>query len=85
MRQNKSSKEENACGAPNCNGSAVCFLPPWMPPRPRLRLHFEKPSESQGSKGRFRWRNAPKQPTRNTVAKKRAGQEDTDSDYLFDL
>ena len=30
----------------------------------------------------FRWKNALKQPTRNTVAKKRAGLEDVDSDYL---
>ena len=42
-----------------------------------------KPSESQRSRIRFRTRNAPKQPTRNTVAKKRAAQEDVDSDYLF--
>src|ERR1700736_1040603 len=28
-------------------------------------------------------RNAQKQATRNTAGKRRAGQEDTDSDYLF--
>ena len=27
--------------------------------------------------------NAPKQPARTTVAKKRAGQEDVDFEYLF--
>jgi hypothetical protein len=32
---------------------------------------------------RFRYRNAQKRPTRNTVAKKRAGREAEDSDYLF--
>jgi hypothetical protein len=31
----------------------------------------------------FRWRDARKQPTRNTVAKKRARQEEVDSGYLF--
>jgi hypothetical protein len=31
----------------------------------------------------LRSRNALKQPTRNIAAKKRAGQEDVDSDYLF--
>jgi hypothetical protein len=41
------------------------------------------PSESHGSRSPFRWRNVQKQPTRNTIAKKQAGQEDTDSDYLF--
>ena len=41
--------------------------------RPKLRLHFAKPSESQRSRSRFRWRHAQKQPTQNTVAKKRAG------------
>jgi hypothetical protein len=44
---------------------------------------FARPSESQKTRNRFSWRNAQKQPTRNTVAKKRAGREDVDSDYLF--
>jgi predicted ATPase len=35
------------------------------------------------SRNPLRWRNAQKQPTRNTVAKKRAGQESLNSDYLF--
>ena len=48
-----------------------------------MRLHFAKPSESHESRNRFRYRNAQKQPTQNTVAKKRAGQEDVDSDHLF--
>jgi NAD(P)-dependent dehydrogenase (short-subunit alcohol dehydrogenase family) len=38
---------------------------------------------SQRNRSRFHWRSAPKQPTRNTVARKRAGQEDVDFDYLF--
>src|SRR6516162_299019 len=50
---------------------------------PELKLRFAQPSESQRSRNRFRYRNAPKQPTRNIVDKKRAGQEDLDSDYLF--
>ena len=41
------------------------------------------PSESQRSRIRFHWRHAQKQPTRNTVAKKQAGQEDVDSNYLY--
>ena len=36
-----------------------------------------------GCHGRFHCRNGPKQLTRNTIAKKQAGQEDTDSGYLF--
>jgi hypothetical protein len=35
------------------------------------------------SRNRFPWRNARKQPARNTVAKKRATQEEVDSAYLF--
>ena len=64
--------------APRCisRGSVV-------PRGPKLRLRFAKPSESQGSRSRFHCRNALKQLTRNTIAKKQAGQEDTDSDYLF--
>src|SRR5208337_4099246 len=41
------------------------------------------PSALQRSRSRFHCRNAPKQLTRNTIAKKQTGQEDTDSDYLF--
>jgi len=48
-----------------------------------LALHFAKLSESQRSRSRFGWRNAQKQPTQNTAAKKRAGWEDVDFDYLF--
>ena len=40
-----------------------------------IRIAKEQKSVSPG--------NAPKQPTRSTVAKKRAGQEDVDFDYLF--
>jgi hypothetical protein len=38
--------------------------------------------KGQRSRSRFRWPNAQKQPTRNIVAKKRAGQRDVDFDYL---
>src|SRR5208282_276191 len=68
---------------PNCTGSAVCFSRPWVLTRRKLRLRSAKPSESQRSRSRFHCRNAPKQLTQNTIAKKQAGQEDTDSDYLF--
>ena len=37
----------------------------------------------KGAEVDFARRNAPKQPTQNIAAKKRAGQEDVDSDYLF--
>src|SRR5208337_1626240 len=74
---------KSACGVPTCTGFAACFSPLWVLTRPKLRLHFAPPSESQRSRSRFHSRNAPKQPTQNTIAKKQAGQEDTDSDYLF--
>jgi hypothetical protein len=61
----------------------VCFSRLLVLRRPKLRLRFAKPAESQRSRSRFHWRPAPKQPTRNIVAKKRAHQEDVDSDYLF--
>jgi hypothetical protein len=48
-----------------------------------LKLHFMKPSEPQRSRSQFRMRNAPKLPTQNIAAKRRAGQEGVDSDYLF--
>jgi len=68
---------------PNCTGSVESFSRLLVPMRPKLKLPFRKPSESQRTRNRFRWRNAPKQPAQNTVAKKRAGQEDVDSDYPF--
>jgi hypothetical protein len=51
--------------------------------RPGLRLRCAQLSELQRSRSRFRCRNAPKQPTQNTVVKKRARQLAVDSDYLF--
>jgi hypothetical protein len=48
-----------------------------------LRLHLAKPSESQRSRSRFRWRNALKLPTQNIAAKKRVHWETMESDYLF--
>ena len=64
-----------------CTGSGACFSRLWALTKPKLRLQFAKPSESQSSKSRFRWRNAHKQPTRNIAAKRRMRQEDVDSDY----
>ena len=49
----------------------------------RIEASFQKPSKPQRSRSRFLYRNAQKQPTRNTAARKRAGQEDVDSAYLF--
>src|SRR5262249_35747771 len=60
-----------------------CFSRLWVLTRPKLRLLSAKPSESQRSRSRFRCRNVQKQPTQNIVGKKRAGQEETRSDYLF--
>ena len=53
-------------------GSAVSCSRLWVLRRPKLKLHFRKPSESQRSRNRFRRRNAPKQPMQNTVVKRRA-------------
>ena len=50
---------------------------------PQMKLRFAKPSEPQRSRSRFCLRNAHRPATQNTVAKKQAGQEDADSDYLF--
>ena len=54
-RQKHWSKDlKSAFGVPNCTGSAVCFSRLWVLTRPKLRLHFAKPSASQGSRSRFR-------------------------------
>src|SRR5215469_3785957 len=66
-----------------CTACAACFLRLWVGMRPKLRLRFAPPSTQQSSRKRFRWKNAQKQLTRNTFAKKRAGREVGDSDYLF--
>jgi hypothetical protein len=63
--------------------SAVCFSRIWMPTRCKLRLRSAKRSESQRSRSRFQGQNAPKRPTLNIAGKKRARQEDVDTDYLF--
>jgi hypothetical protein len=55
----------------------------WVPTQPKLRPRSAQPSESHMSRSRFRWRNAQKQPTQNIAGKKRARQEEVDSDYLF--
>jgi hypothetical protein len=48
-----------------------------------LRLRFAKPTESRGSRSRFSWRNAPKEPAQNIAGKKRVRPKDVDFDYLF--
>src|SRR6201995_4629108 len=73
---------KGAGGVPNCAVS-VAFSRLWVLRRPKLRLRSARPSKSQRSRSRFHWRHAQKQPTRNTVAKKQAGQEDVDSTCLF--
>ena len=74
---------ERLPGVPNCTGFAACFSRLLVPRRRKLRLRSAKPSESHGSRNRFRYRNAPKEPTQNFAGKKQAGQEDVDSDYLL--
>jgi hypothetical protein len=64
-------------------GFAVCFSRLWVLRRPKLRLHFARPSTTHGSKSRSHWGNALKEPTQNIADKKRVRQEDVDSDYLF--
>src|SRR6201995_6188774 len=73
---------KGAGGVPNCAVS-VAFSRLWVLRRPKLRLRSAKPSISQRSRSRFHWRHAQKQPTRNIVAKKQAGQEDVESIYLL--
>ena len=62
--------EQRVTGLPNCTGSAVCFSRLLVLRRPKLRLRSAKPSKSQRSRSRFRWRNARKQPTQNTARQK---------------
>ena len=68
---------------PRYTAFGVYFSPPSMRTKLKLRLPSPQPSEPQRSRSRFLWHNEPKQATQNTVVKKRAGQEDVDSDYLF--
>ena len=62
-------KIESAGGVPNCTGSGVCFSRLWVLRRTKLRIRSAMPSEPQRSRIRFHWRNAQKQPTRNTAPK----------------
>ena len=73
----------SAVAVPTYFDSVVCFSRPWVLTKPKFRLAFVQPSALQGNGNRFSRRNAPKQPTRNTVGKKRVRQEDMDFDYLF--
>jgi hypothetical protein len=66
----KDSKSD--CGVPTCTGFAVCFSPLWVLTRPKLRLRSAKPSAPQGSRSRFRWRDARKQATQNIGGERRA-------------
>src|SRR5260221_921856 len=57
-------------GVPRCTGFAVCFSQRSVLTRLKSRLHFAKPSESQGSRSRFHSRCARKAAMQNTVGKK---------------
>ena len=72
-----------AGGTLNCTGCAASFSRLQVPTRAKSRLRSAIPSKSQESRNHFRLKSAQKQPTRNLVTKKRAGQEDVDSDYRF--
>ena len=76
-------ESDRLVGLPNCTGFAVYFSWLLVPTRPRLMLRSVQPSAPQRSRSRFHSRNAQKQPTQHTAAKKRAGQEDAGSDYLL--
>jgi hypothetical protein len=49
----------------------------------QIEASFQEAIRIAKEKKSFRQRKAQKQPTRNTVAKKRVGQEGVDSGYLF--
>jgi hypothetical protein len=66
---------EERCGVPTCIGFAVCFSPLWVRTRSKLGLRSAKPSTPQGSRSRFRWRDARKQATQNIGGERRACQE----------
>jgi hypothetical protein len=76
-------RSEERCGLLNCTGSEVCFSRLLAQTRPKLRRRSTMPSESHSSRSPFRWRNARKQPTQNTVAKRQVRQENVDSNCLF--
>src|SRR6516225_6772717 len=68
---------------PSCTCFAECFSRLLELTRLKLRLRSAPPSTQQRSRSRFHWRNVQKQPMQNIAGKKRAGQEDVDSDCLF--
>jgi len=59
------------------------FLAPVGADETQIEASFCEAIRIARSRSRFCWSNALKQPTQNTAAKKRAGQEDVDSDCLF--
>jgi predicted ATPase len=76
-------RSEERWWSADCTGYAACFSRLWVLTRPRSRLRSAKPSAPQRSRSRFHWRNAPKQPTQNTVAKKREHCRGTGFACLF--
>ena len=58
---------ERSYGVSNCTDSAVCFSRPLVLMPPGLKLLSVRRSGPRGSRSRFPWRNARKEPTRNTV------------------
>ena len=64
-------------------GFAVCFSRLWVLRRPKLRLRFAQPSAPHGSRKSVSLEKRAEAAYANTAAKKRAGQEDVDSECLF--
>ena len=52
--------------------------------RDRIEASFREAISIAKEQKSISLENAPKQPTQNIAGKKRARQEDVDSDYLFD-
>src|SRR5258707_4696744 len=67
----------------SCAVLAVYFSQRSVPRRAKWSLRPTKQLEPKRSRNRFHWRTAQKYPTRNTAVKKRAGQGEADSGYLF--
>jgi hypothetical protein len=61
----------------------VSFSQLWVPTKPKFRLRSAQPLKRQRSRSRFRYRNARKQATQNSAAKKKKRQKATVFDSLF--
>jgi hypothetical protein len=72
-----------AGGASNCTGSAVCFLTAFGAEGTEIEAVFGEAIRIAKEQNSVSLEKRAEAPTRNIVAKKRAGQEDVDSDYPF--